>query len=185
MLLEALKAGDQQAFTSIYHTHWEALYTVAFRGLKSEEEAKDVVHDLFLTLWQKRDSLLISTSLVAYLLTALKNRLYNQLAARQVRKNHRNDLTQPITSAEESTEQLVAQAEILSLLNTATAGMPARMREVFLLSRQDGLTTEAIAARLNLSEQTVKNQITTALKRIRGHLRDYLVTVGLVCLFFC
>jgi len=179
-LLSGLRAGDTSCFTRIYDLYWEDLYVVAFRKLSSEEDAKDIIHDLFFSLWQKRSTLMISTSLSTYLFSALKNRIFNQFAAQKVRRQYvKNALNQPVIGSATTDDQL-AVGEITSILTLASEQMPPKMRQIFLLSRKDGLSIPVISAQLNISEQTVKNQISSALKIVKQHLKDYVITFLLI-----
>jgi RNA polymerase sigma-70 factor (family 1) len=166
-----LKAGDQLAFTEIYQRYGKALTTFAAAEsrLNDLDDAGDVLHDLFVWLWEERAKLAITGNLKNYLFTAIRNRIIDHIRKNNTRQKYA-DLLEELSY---SLEQQFEAKELGQLLEHSLTDLPARSAEIYRLSRQDHLSVKEIAAQLGLSEQTVKNQLTTALK----HLRQTLITL--------
>ncbi len=167
-LLSAMKRGEHEAFRLLYERHWERLYEQALCKLGSGADAADMIQDLFIKIWEKRAELEINTSLEAYLFIALKNRVINFYK----RKFTYQQSLQSAASANNSgnyIQQDLAYRETAGIIADETQQMPVRMRAVFQL-RLEGHTAQDIGERLSISEQTVRNQISHALKKLRGRL---------------
>lgn len=167
-LLSAVKRGEHEAFRLLYERHWERLYDHALCKLGSGADAADMIQDLFIKIWEKRAELEINTSLEAYLFIALKNRVINFYK----RKFTYQQSLQSAASANSSgnyVQQDLAYRETAGIIANETRQMPVRMRAVFQL-RLEGHTAQDIGERLSISEQTVRNQISHALKKLRGRL---------------
>jgi RNA polymerase sigma-70 factor (ECF subfamily) len=137
-----------------------------------EEEARDIVQDVFVKFWNDCKKLDVQFSIRSYLFVAVKNKCFDVL-----RKKNRNIKVQEISNeydiADEAFETYIL-SELETLFNNSLTKLPERCREVFELSRLHGLKNREIAAKLNLSEKTVENQITKALHILREELKDYL-----------
>ena len=180
--LAALKAGDKRAFDLIYDHYWKQLFLFAFKKVQSEEIAKDLVQDLFVSLWVKKETFIISTSLSAYLFTALKYIILDYIRANITRQNYLSSLKITFLSSPDhsDTADKLTQNEITFLLDQTLESMPPKMKEIFELSRKHGYSIEEIAIKLSISQQTVKNQITNALRKARIALSDYLLFISLM-----
>ena len=173
-LLERMQLlDDRAAFDELYHRYWERLYIAAYARLKNEADAKDCLQEVFVALWHKRKAIVIREQLDAYLFVSLKYRVLNHL------RNHNNYLKHldvfsafphPILP---SADDHLFLAEIQQVISNTIADMPGKMKEVYLLSRRDGLSVQETATRLGISQQTVKNQLTSALKRLKERLGNY------------
>lgn len=169
-LANLLKAGDHTAYTEIYNRYIWVLYGHAFAKLQNREEAKDVVQELFVTLWAKRGFVPFHTNLAGYLYTALRNRILNIIAHKQVESEYIGSLQCFLDNSEAETDYLLRQNQLAALIEKEIAALPAKMKEVFELSRKANLSHKEIAEQLHLSEKTVKNQINNALKILRVKL---------------
>ena len=172
-LLERLKSGDQAAFDTIFRAHYAHLVAFGQSMLHDRGAAEDVAQEVMLELWRRRDSIAISESLRAYLLRATRNRSLNQLRHAGVAKR-----AEPQIAGEESVNatgaaQLVA-SELRTALAEAVAELPPACREVFTLSRGQGLRYAEIASTLGISVKTVESQMGKALKHLRNRLAAWL-----------
>jgi RNA polymerase sigma-70 factor (family 1) len=173
-LTALLKAGDQLAFTEIYKRYAKQITTFAAAEsrLNDLDDAGDVLHDLFVWLWEERAKLAITGNLKNYLFTAIRNRIIDH-----IRKNNtRHKYTELLEELSYSLEQQLEAKELGQMLEHSLTNLPPRTAEIYRLSRHDHLSVKEIAVRLGLSEQTVKNQLATALK----HLRQTMITL-LLC----
>ncbi|PUZ20738.1 RNA polymerase sigma-70 factor, ECF subfamily [Chitinophaga costaii] len=167
-LLKAVQADDKAAFQLLYERYWKALYTKACQRVDTEE-AKDLVQDVMITLWRRRREITVPADgdLARYLYTAIKYRVISHFAfhASEIKKAAFFDLLEtPAASQFAETKELEARIEY------AVSQLPSRMQQVFRMSREDDIAIKDIALQLAVSEQTVKNQLTEALKRLRTAL---------------
>lgn len=169
-LVGLLKEGDQYAYTEIYHRYKTLLYAFALKRLEDADESKDLIHELFLSLWARREELAITGSLSAYLYTAVRNRIIDLVARREVSDRYIQSFQHYLNKGENNTDYLVRHKELLALIEGEIAALPPKMRQVFELSRKTNCTRKEIAERLGLSEQTVKSHMQHALKLLRSKL---------------
>lgn len=166
-LVSLLKKRDDQAFTEIYERYWAVLFNHARRMLQDEEAAKDVVQDVFSTLWNKSEVLELRVSLPAYLYTLVRNRILNIISRDKVKTGYLNSLEQFIDRGETTTDHQIREKQLAERIEAELALLPPKMREIFELSRKHHLSYQEIAEQLNISEHTVKKQISNALKHLR------------------
>lgn len=164
-----LKAADEQfAFRVIYDRYWEALFTKAMRRLHNEEDARDVVQEIFISVWRNRHSIEIEETLAPYLFTALKYAII-----KIVSKKAQKGIMLPLSILElerftTENNEAIDYKELQATIEHEVAGLPDRMREIYQLSRVQHLRNAEIARLLNISEQTVKNTLTVTLKRLKA-----------------
>ena len=157
----------------VYDKFWKELYIVAFRRLQSEEDVEDMLQDIFLSLLTGDTKLENDDSVRAFLHQRLKSRIINfyrkQLihVAFEEEEKHKSEL------ADADSETRLMSRELEAVVMEEVEKMPEKMKEIFLLSRNDLLTSEEIAVKLNLSNQTVRNQISSAIKRIKSSVNVY------------
>jgi len=170
-LLAFIKEGDENAFTEIYNRYWETLYRSAFHFLKDRDICMDVLQEVFIWLWNRRTQLQV-TSLKSYLYSAIKYKIANCIRDGKTRGNLYNtaDANLPDISFVDSSLEV---AELKRIIEQFTESLPDRCKEVFHLSRGEYLNNKEIASKLNISEKTVENQLTIALKRLRLKLNRY------------
>lgn len=176
-----LKQGDQVAFTEIYNRYWAEMYYHTFRMLKDEDSSKDVVQDVFSTLWLKSASLNISTKLSGHLYISVRNKVLNLIAQDKVRNDYLSAVAAFITQSTNDS-LLFDEREILDLVEAEILNLPPRMREIFEMSRKDNLSHKEIAKKLNISDQTVKKQVQNALKIIKNKVP--ILQTGVFALLF-
>jgi RNA polymerase sigma-70 factor (family 1) len=165
VLLSLMRNGDRAAFTAIYHRYGRSLTEFAassFR-LKELDDAGDVLHDLFVWIWTERQNFVIKGELKNYLFTAMKNRVIDYIRKNRTREQYANLVEELIYDFEEH----LAAKQLAQVIESSIDGLPPRVAQIYRLSRHEHLNINEIAQRLDLSEQTVKNQLTTALKRLR------------------
>ncbi len=183
-LIDSLQNHSEAAFDRIYDLCWKPLFQYAYKRLQSEDNAKDIVQEVFLALWNKKDTLKLTSSLSAYLFSILRFKLIDHYQGCAVKEKHVLNITrQTDVDSHNDIEQKVYTNEIKGLLNLSIEGLPHKMKEVFKLSRIQGYSTKEISMQLRISEQTVKNQLTTAIKRLKLTFIDYLTVVLIYCLF--
>lgn len=169
-LQHLLVTGDEQAFTEIYDRYKGILYQHAFNMLRDRDEAKDILQELFTSLWISRESLNIHSNLSGYLYKGVRNRVLNQVARKQIESRYISSLGDFIDKGDFVTDHLVRERQLAELIEKEIGSLPAKMREVFMLSRISNLSHKEIAEELSLSEQTVRTQVRNALRVLRVKL---------------
>lgn len=178
-----VKQDDATAFEALYSRHWESCYTTCYWHLLEQEGAKDLVQELFVDLWDKRKQINIQETVEGYLKIAVRNRIYNYIRSLNIKKRHYDTIGLETRESGYSTEELNSERELRQLYQQEIGKLPPKMKEIFTLNKEKGLSITQIAAQLSLSEQTIKNQIGNALKKIRTGLEYYRLLM-LPALFF-
>jgi len=169
-LATLLSQGDRDAFAEIYDRYKGVLFVHACRRLNNQEEAEDVIHDLFATLWNKREELTISGQLSGYLYTAVRNRIFKMIGRKKIESAYMASIDTTVDASFFITDHKIRESELAKIIEKEIAALPEKMREIFILSRQQNLNHKQIAEKLGLSEQTVSKQITNALRILRMRL---------------
>jgi RNA polymerase sigma factor (sigma-70 family) len=156
-----------------YDKFWKELYIVAFRRLRSEEDVEDILQDIFLSLLTGDVDLRSESSVRAFLHLRLKSRIINFYRKQLIHYTFEHDAALKSELADEDSETRLMTQELEVVVMAEIKRMPEKMKEIFLLSRNELKTTDEIALQLNLSNQTVRNQISTAIKRVRVAVNNY------------
>ena len=171
-LLSLFSNSDDAGFTEIYNRYWDKLFTVAANKLNNLAEAEEVVQDIFLDLWKRRMELNITTCLNAYLGTAVKYKVINILAKRNVHLRFSEQISITHTNADFSTEQWLGFLELKEQVGKQVAALPEKCRLVFELSRDKGFSQKEIASHLHISEKTVESHLYKAIRILRTELKN-------------
>jgi RNA polymerase sigma-19 factor, ECF subfamily len=172
-LLSRLVGGDRSAFDSIFRNHYAQCVGFAQGLLRDRSAAEDVAQEVMLELWRRRADLAIHESLRAYLLRATRNRALNQLRHANVQRRAEPHLAGEEAVSATGASELVAD-ELRDAIVAAVAELPPGCREVFQLSRNQGLRYAEIASTLGISVKTVESQMGKALKHLRNRLASWL-----------
>lgn len=166
-----LKEGNAMAFTEIYHRYHSLLYIYAHKKLNDKQEAEDIIQEVLTTLWNRRYEITLQVSLSSYLYTAVRNRALDIFAHRKVEARYLHSLQAFMEQQTvRSSDFLVRENDLKTLIEKEIKSLPPRMREVFELSRTERLSHSAIAELLGISEHTVATQIKRALRVLRMRL---------------
>lgn len=175
ILTKLLKADDEAAFKEIYNRYWMQLFNTAYYRIASKETAKELVQNLFLHIWEKRNSLAIS-NLESYLQTAIKNRVINYIESTLVQRKYQQHIRETFGNQSFETEATVQYNELYLAFQKALQQLPQKTRDVFKMSRMEHLSVKEIAQHLNISEKAVEYHITSSLKALRINLKDFMVS---------
>ena len=170
ILLQGLRNGDESAFRQIYTAYYSVLYLHVCNKLNDREAAKDIVHDLFANLWQKRDSLIITRKLSSYLYASVRNRTLDYLAKEQSKSKYMEYLAPSFEAKVEAADYRIREKMLEQQIETALLKLPPRVREIFDLSRRQHLSHKEISQKLDISEQSVRSYIKDALRVLRVKL---------------
>ncbi|MGV3588265.1 MAG: RNA polymerase sigma-70 factor [Adhaeribacter sp.] len=171
-LLVLMQADDQAAFEQIYNRYWSKLYLSAYNIVRDRQAAEDIVQDVLVSLWMRRNSLVVD-SLNSYLYTAVRYQVFKVIRAGQIREAHSYAIENP--AVVNVGESALMAADMDRLLDKGVTELPEKCRQIFMLSRKKHLSTKEIANWLGIAPKTVENQITIALNRLRTTLGDFLL----------
>jgi len=161
------REGDTYAYTELFERYHKLLLAHAYRLLRDREEAHDVVQEVWLTLWQKHETLQLSGSLSAYLYTAVKNRVFNLLSHEKVVARYAASLNAYFDSGIAPADHQLIDKELSALIEKEIESLPPKTREIFLLRRQAELDYDAIGEQLHISAGAAKQQVYNAVKILK------------------
>lgn len=166
---ERLAQGDEEAFGEIVHYIYRKLFPFVVSLVKSEEEANDLLQEVFLKIWVHRSSFSSINNPMGWIYTVIANTASNHIRARLRQEVRIKEYRQRVSSVEVMEEQLDAKFT-QTLIDDAVNSLPPKKKQVFLLSKKEGLSRKEIAERLNVSENTVRNQLSDAVQFLRERL---------------
>ncbi len=173
-LVAMLREGDSYAYTEIFERYNRILLRHAFRLLSNDDEAYDVVQDVFLQLWQKREEITFKSSLSAYMYTAVKNRIFKLFAHQEVVLRYAKSISTFMVEGYSIVEDTLLEKELSDLISKEIDALPPKMREVFLLNKKEELSYKEIADRLSITDQTAKQQVYKAMKILKPKIDRFL-----------
>jgi RNA polymerase sigma-70 factor (ECF subfamily) len=169
-LLQLMARDNRDAFTELYNRYWDKTFAVAYHRLDDEQEAEEVVQEVFLSIWQRRAQLKLSHTLATYLSVAVKYRVINHLDKQYRREQHLDELSFGYDETHDSTTQWLDEKELRERLEQGISQLPEKCRIVFLLSRDENKTYAEIATELGISQKTVEAHMSKALSSLRQSL---------------
>jgi RNA polymerase sigma-70 factor (family 1) len=183
MLLQRAAEGDQGSFAELFRAYKDKLYGILLKMTDSAELTEDIIQDVFLRLWRKREELATIDNFGGYVFRMAQHQAFNAFKRRAREYQYIASLQEPVTGAEPETQLQFQEAR--ARLEMAVQQLPPKQKEVFTLSRDKGLKHEEIARELNISPATVNNHLVEALRQLRKKVGPYLnITYFLCCFFF-
>ncbi|GAA3950556.1 RNA polymerase sigma-70 factor [Pedobacter ginsengiterrae] len=172
-LLSLLKAGDEHALREIYDRYWKFSLTIAAKKLDNIQDAEDLVNDLFVSMWNRRDAWPEILSLQNYFKRAIRNQVLKIWAKKYRIEKYLLIQQSSIFEYEYQSSNSIEYKELNGQLKKAISDLPEKCRLVFELSREEGLSQKQISNKLGISQKTVEAHINKALKMLRINLRNY------------
>ncbi|TKC65657.1 RNA polymerase sigma-70 factor [Pedobacter hiemivivus] len=169
-LITLIKAGDDAAFTEIYNRYWGILYSHARRMLHNDEEAEDIIQEIFVSFLKKVNVLELKNNLSGYLYQSVRNMIYNFIERDKNKEKYMESLEQFIEQGEYQADYLIREKQFRGLIENEIASLPESMRKIFELSRNSHLSYLEIADQLGVTEGVVRNNISRALKILKSKL---------------
>ena len=169
-------------FEDIYVSYFTRLKYFALEYVLSEEDAENIVQDVFTELWEKKEMLAYNVNLVAFLFTSIKNRCIDLLrhrivvqeAANLIQEEYQTTLRVKLATLELFDQSMLSEQDIEKIITDIIDSLPEKCREIFIKSKIEGKKQKDIASELNISLKTVENQMNIAYKKIKSELKDYL-----------
>ncbi len=191
LLIQQLKDGNEKVFEQIVKSYWPRLYALANIYVINKEAAKEIVQDTFLVLWSQRKYLEDNTCLITYLMVVGRNKCLNYLKSLQLHTIPIDDLNEytvyqrsNVYVLEDDSLEILITKELAQAIATSLEKLPAQTKEIFMLSRYNGLKNKEIADQLGISTKSVEYHIKNALKQLKSDLiKDYF-TVAICILQF-
>ncbi len=176
-ILPQIHQGDPSAFNALFQLYGARLCAFAYRIVRSEDVAEELVQDVFLNIWAQRNKRRIDESVATYLYRAVRNRAYNHIRHERIARRHAEtgvlsnwhvDAQSPMNH-----DAGIEQREIVASISRAIEAMPKRTREIFLMNREQGFTYAQIADIMNLSVKAVEYHMGRALAFLRLQLDEW------------
>ena len=174
LLLRRLREGNEAAYEVLFKEYYVRLTIHANKFVEDTEVAKEIVQDLFVSIYEKREALNINSSLSSYLYRAVRNRSINFISSLKQKDKYSQYIKHTTDNSDNAIENIMNKTELETALFHAIADLPTKCRMIFKLNRFEGLSNGEIAERLELSKRTVETQISKALKILRSKLQPFL-----------
>lgn len=180
-LVELFEQGNIAAFEEIYNRYWLELYSAAYKRIREREPSQEIVQNLFTSFWLNRGKFKIHSSLQGYLFTSIRYQVLNYKRDEAVKNSYNESLlVVDNNSFDNSTENYINYKELKEIVETCVNQLPIKCRSVFELSRNQHKTNREIAQQLQISEKTVENHLTKAIRYLRKNIDTLLVLVVLI-----
>lgn len=164
----------------LFKQHYEALCSFVFGMVKDYDTSEEIVQELFVNFWEKRNDIPDNVSIKAYLYRAARNRVLNQIKHIKIKEDFKLFNQEEMSNAEQNTDNQLETSELQKIIAQALNKLPPERKKIFLMSREEGLKYKEIADELNISIKTVENQMGKALSTLRNELSDYLPAIIIV-----
>lgn len=171
-LLEKITQGDEVSFRILFDQHRKYIYSYALKILKSEIYAEEILHDVFMKIWQ-HENLEAIENLEAYLKTLTKNITFNVLRRIKLELRVNHELSHTWQETHNDTEETIIGNEAVQLLNQGIQLLPPQQKLVYTLCREEGLKYAQVAEKLSLSPLTVKTHMQQALRFLRNYVSKH------------
>lgn len=179
LLVIQLKGGNQASYKILYSRYAPKLFAFSRKYLHTKEDAEEIVQEVFLRIWEKKDNIDENQSFSSYIIQAAKHRIFNGFRKKINKQAYMDFLIYSDEPSRNFTELDVDYNDIKQKAEHAISAMPPKRKEIFRLSRELGLRNKEIAEKLQISIKTVENQMGHALKFLREELREYRMLIFL------
>ncbi len=176
-----VRITDLKAYEELFRTHYGNLCSYANKYLEELEAAEEIVQDVFVKLWENRETLEITTNVQSYLFRAVRNSCLNLIKHINIREEYKVYNEQELKNRQHFLDDEIHASELEEKIREAIELLPVERRRVFVMSRYDGLKYKEIAEKLDISGKTVENQMGKAIKFLKEKLSGY-ITVTVIYL---
>lgn len=177
VVVAALNAGDEQMFEQLFRHYYKMLCGYAGSFINDADDAEDIVQQVMITIWEKRNTLQITASLKSYLFRSVHNTALNKIRQKNTVSAFAEEHVRTGEAVHENTTDGITGKELDKRITVAIEALPDQCRMVFKLSRFENMKYAEIASHLDISVKTVENHMGKALKLLRTQLSDYLIWI--------
>lgn len=172
-IFERMADGDQRALRFFFDKYYDNLCNYVNLYIHDSSVSEDIVQDIFIYFWEKRGSIRMDTSVKSYLFRSSRNKYLNYIRNEKCHQSIKKDVKSYTETSVNQDELLIDSLQLEGIINSSIDNLPPRCREVYLLRKNDDLSYKEIASRMEISEKTVENQMTIALKKLKEQLAPY------------
>lgn len=183
-LFERIRGNDAAAFEQLFKAYFKVLSVYAKKYLNDLDLAQDIVQEVFVKFYERRNELEIHSSLKALLYQSVRNRCLDQLRSQQTHSSHHEQILTLNRGNDIDDADFMEQTELEERIYHAVDTLPEQCQVIFKMSRFEGKRNQEIADELQLSKRTVETQISNALKRLRKDIIPYINTLIIIVLRF-
>ena len=180
-IIRRLKNEDKSAVDDLFAYYYPRLYHFSKSILKIENGIDDILQEVFVKIWLNRQKIVNHETFNAYIYTITKNEVLNLIRSNLRDHTFKDQLFQHAVAEEYQNSLPLEYEEIKAGIDKIVANLPEKRQRVFVLSRNEGLSNKEIAQQLNISEKTVEDHITHAIKQIKSSMKE----VGIISLLYC
>jgi RNA polymerase sigma-70 factor (ECF subfamily) len=167
-----LRDGDERAFQALFRKYYSAMCHFANQFLADTEVSEEIVQEMFVKIWEKRSVLNIETSVKHYLFRSVRNHCLNQIQHEKIKKQYASKVLE-LANQEINPDDCFLEVDLIHRIEKSIESLPPKRREIFRLSREQGMKYKEIAETLDISVKTVEAQMGLALKYLREDLKDF------------
>lgn len=171
-LARRIKYGEKSAYQKLFERYAPKIFHFSLSYLKNNADAEELVQDVFLKIWEKREILDGTQNIKAYIFKIAVNTIYDFIRRKNIEKSFNDFARVNFNKSSNTTWDTVIFEEMQATLDELISQMPEQRRRVFYLSKRKGLTNNEIAQKLNLSKRTVENQLYRAINFLKEHLKN-------------
>lgn len=164
------------AFQSLFLRYWEKLYVYALNRLRSENDAQDVVQEVMIRIWLRRATISIETTLAAYLHAAVQYEVLAHVSKASKMAHRKLEMERTVLPGFVGFLDPVQLKEIQAIVEAEVSRLPEKMQQVYRLRQEKDLSVKEISHLLDVSEQTVRNQLSASYLKLRKHLKEAMLT---------
>lgn len=188
LIIKQLQDGNEKVFEQIVREYWPRMFKFALIYTQNNETSQELVQDTFLVLWNNRAVLKDNTNLITYLMVVLRNKCLNLLEQTRIRKLYIEEIDDEtiyqranLYVLQDEASQIIESEDLHKAIERALSKLPEKTREIFMLSRYDGLKNQQIAETKNISQKTVEYHISKALQILKEELpQEYWIWIFLI-----
>lgn len=171
---ENFRLKDKEYFTLVYEKYWYKLYIIGYNRLRDKEICEELVQDVFVKLWEKRETLDVE-NLENYLTKSMKYKVIDHIRSQVSQNNYAAYYQCYVDIQQSQTEDTIALNDLQNLLEIGLNTLPEKSREIFRLSRFESWPISQIAVHLRISEKGVEYHLTKSLKKLRAYLKEFVI----------
>jgi RNA polymerase sigma-70 factor (family 1) len=174
--MTAVKDGDEAAFTALVKRYWKRCHINAYARVNDQDVAEEIVQDVFMSLWDKRNTSSIQ-NVSSYLYACVRNKCINHIEHKIKEKKYWDYYKTFLSEQTIIKHHPIDFSSLEEQLDSGIQQLPAKSQLVFRMSRMEGRSIPEIAEALNLSEKAIEYHLTLSLKKLRAHLKDFIVPI--------